>query len=100
LEEEDQETDKSRAKWVPGWEKERDKGYADEAREKVYRERVEDGRNNQLAESLKVLNWNFLDVGEVRVDADIKDGGMMLLTALSPYVNWLHGNADIMLQVG
>lgn len=99
LEEEDQETDKSRAKWVPGWEKERDKGYADEAREKVYRERVEDGRNNQLAESLKVLNWNFLDVGEVRVDADIKDGGMMLLTALSPYVNWLHGNADIMLQV-
>uniref|UniRef100_A0A6N2NHD1 Translocation and assembly module TamB C-terminal domain-containing protein n=1 Tax=Salix viminalis TaxID=40686 RepID=A0A6N2NHD1_SALVM len=99
LEEEDQETDKSRAKWVPGWEKERDKGYADEAREKVYRERVEDGRNTQLAESLKVLNWNFLDVGEVRVDADIKDGGMMLLTALSPYVNWLHGNADIMLQV-
>ena len=99
LEEEDQETDKSRAKWVPGREKERDKGYADEAREKVYRERVEDGRNTQLAESLKVLNWNFLDVGEVRVDADIKDGGMMLLTALSPYVNWLHGNADIMLQV-
>ena len=53
-----------------------------------------------MTESLKGLNWNILDVGEVRVDADIKDGGMMLLTALSPYANWLHGNAEIMLQVG
>ncbi|CAK7353466.1 unnamed protein product [Dovyalis caffra] len=100
LEEEDQETDKSGAKWVPGWEKEMDNGHVDEASEKkVFRERIEEGRNVQLAETLKVLNWKFLDVGEVRVDADIKDGGMMLLTALSPYANWLHGNADIMLQV-
>ncbi|KAG9144078.1 hypothetical protein Leryth_013728 [Lithospermum erythrorhizon] len=66
---------------------------------KVSRERKEEVWNSQLAESLKGLNWNFLDAGEVRVDADIKDGGMMLLTALSPYANWLHGNADIMLQV-
>ena len=54
----------------------------------------------QLTESLKGLNWNILDTGEVRIDADIKDGGMLLLTALSPHVNWLHGNAEIILYVG
>lgn len=101
LEEDNQETEKFEATWVSDWEKERDKGSADEVNEnKVLRDRNEESWNSQLAESLKVLNWNFLDVGEVRVDADIKDGGMMLLTALSPYANWLHGNADIMLQVG
>ncbi|KAH7574198.1 hypothetical protein JRO89_XS03G0264500 [Xanthoceras sorbifolium] len=99
-EEEDAETDKSGAVWVPGWVKEKGKGSADEASEKkILRDRNEDGWDTQLAESLKGLNWNILDVGEVRVDADIKDGGMMLLTALSPYAKWLHGNADIMLQV-
>lgn len=59
----------------------------------------EQGWDTQLAESLKGLHWNVLDVGEVRVDADVKDGGMMLLTALSPYVNWLNGSAEVMLQV-
>lgn len=97
LSEEDAETDKSGAAWL----KERGTGSADEASEKkVSRDRNEEGWDTQLAESLKGLNWNILDVGEVRVDADIKDGGMMLLTALSPYANWLHGNAEIMLQVG
>jgi hypothetical protein len=101
LSEEDTETDKSGAAWFPGWLKERGTGSADEASEKkVSRDRNEEGWDTQLAESLKGLNWNILDVGEVRVDADIKDGGMMLLTALSPYANWLHGNAEIMLQVG
>ncbi|CAN1218527.1 Protein TIC236, chloroplastic [Linum perenne] len=99
-EEEDAETDNSGANWFPGWSKERGRGSSDEASEKkLFRDRSEDGWNSQLAESLKVLSWNFLDVGEVRVDADIKDGGMMLLTALSPYANWVHGNADIMLEV-
>ncbi|GKV06507.1 hypothetical protein SLEP1_g18400 [Rubroshorea leprosula] len=99
-EEEDTEIDKNGAAWVPGWAKEKGKGSDDEASEKkTFRERTEEGWNTQLAESLKGLNWNILDVGEVRIDADIKDGGMMLLTALSPYANWLHGNADIMLQV-
>ncbi|XP_023763180.1 protein TIC236, chloroplastic [Lactuca sativa] len=59
----------------------------------------EEGWDTQLAESLKGLNWNVLDAGEVRVDADVKDGGMMLLTALSPYANWLNGSAEVMLQV-
>ncbi|KAI3691537.1 hypothetical protein L2E82_49901 [Cichorium intybus] len=59
----------------------------------------EEGWDTQLAESLKGLNWNMLDVGEVRVDADVKDGGMMLLTALSPYANWLNGSAEVTLQV-
>ncbi|PON53076.1 hypothetical protein PanWU01x14_204560 [Parasponia andersonii] len=100
LEEEDVKKDESQVTWERGWVKERDKGSGDDASEKKPpRERNEEGWDTQLAESLKGLNWNILDVGEVRVDADIKDGGMMLLTALSPYANWLNGNADIMLQV-
>ncbi|XWS27153.1 hypothetical protein CRYUN_Cryun26dG0091100 [Craigia yunnanensis] len=99
-EEEETETERSRTTLVPGWVKERGKESIDKASEKkTFRERTEEGWDAQLAESLKGLNWNILDVGEVRVDADIKDGGMMLLTALSPYANWLNGNADVMLQV-
>lgn len=97
--EEDLEKDKSQVTWEPGWMKEI-KGSPDNSNgKKLPRERMEEGWNTQLAESLKGLNWNILDVGEVRIDADIKDGGMMLLTALSPYAKWLHGNADVMLQV-
>ncbi|XP_062019839.1 protein TIC236, chloroplastic isoform X2 [Rosa rugosa] len=101
LEEEDLEKDKSRAtSWDHGWVKERGRGSSDDASEKkLPRERNEEGWDTGLAESLKGLNWNILDVGEVRIDADIKDGGMMMLTALSPYAKWLQGNADIMLQV-
>ncbi|KAF5938919.1 hypothetical protein HYC85_023178 [Camellia sinensis] len=99
-EEEKLEREKNEATWIPGWSKERSRGSVDEGTDKkASRDRNEDGWDTQLAESLKGLNWNILDVGEVRVDADIKDGGMMLLTALSPYANWLHGNADVMLQV-
>ncbi|XP_022729806.1 uncharacterized protein LOC111284940 isoform X2 [Durio zibethinus] len=99
-EEEETETERSRTTLVPGWVKERSKDSTDKASEKkTFRERTEEGWDAQLAESLKGLNWNILDVGEVRIDADIKDGGMMLLTALSPYANWLNGNADVMLQV-
>ncbi|KAF9613143.1 hypothetical protein IFM89_005714 [Coptis chinensis] len=98
LEEEDREVDKGKALWIPGWAKGRVS--VDESNEKkVSRERSEEGWDVHLAESLKGLNWNILDAGEVRVDADVKDGGMMLLTALCPYGDWLHGNADIMLQV-
>ncbi|XP_010254207.1 PREDICTED: uncharacterized protein LOC104595255 isoform X2 [Nelumbo nucifera] len=98
--EEEKEMDKDRSVWVPGWAKEKVKSSGDEINEKkASRDRNEEGWDVQLAESLKGLNWNILDVGDVRVDADIKDGGMMLLTALCPYAKWLHGNADIMLQV-
>lgn len=101
LEEEDKEIDKDGVISIPGWAKEKVRGPADDISEKkVSRDRNEEGWDIQLAESLKGLNWNILDVGDVRVDADIKDGGMMLLTALCPYANWLHGNADIILQVG
>lgn len=101
LEEEDLGKDRIQETWERGWVKERNRGSADDSSEKkIPRERNEEGWDTQLAESLKGLNWNILDVGEVRVDADIKDGGMMLLTALSPYAKWLHGSADIMLQVG
>ncbi|CAF2280838.1 unnamed protein product [Brassica napus] len=90
---EDRETDKGGAVKVPSWAKEKED---DEKR--TSRERSEEGWDSQLAESLKGLNWNILDAGEVRLEADIKDGGMTLLTAISPYANWLQGNADIRLQ--
>ncbi|KAK9029590.1 hypothetical protein V6N11_026702 [Hibiscus sabdariffa] len=94
------ETEKNGTSFVPGWVKERSKESTDKSSEKkTFRERTEEGWDAQLAESLKGLNWSILDVGEVRIDADIKDGGMMLLTALSPYADWLNGNADVMLQV-
>ena len=97
----DVELDKSRTTWVPEWVKKKSMGTTDDARDKkVSRRRNEEGWNTQLAESLKGLNWQILDVREVRVDVDIKDGGMMLVTALTPYANWLHGSADIMLEVG
>ncbi|PSR91805.1 Spermidine/putrescine import ATP-binding protein like [Actinidia chinensis var. chinensis] len=100
LEEEKMEREKNEATWISGWSKERSRVSADETTDKkAPRERNEEGWDTQLAESLKGLNWSILDVGEVRVDADIRDGGMMLLTALSPYANWLHGNADVKLQV-
>lgn len=98
---EDVESDKSRTTWVPDWVKEKNRGATDDVSDKkVSRDKNEDGWNTQLAESLKGLNWQILDVGEVRIDADIKDGGMTLVTALSPHANWLHGNADVMLEVG
>ncbi|KAL8090119.1 protein TIC236, chloroplastic [Apium graveolens] len=100
LEEEKLERDNKEATWFPGWAKEKGKGSVDEVGDKkATRDRTEEGWDTQLAEGLKGLNWNVLDAGEVRVDADIKDGGMMLLTALSPYANWLNGNAEVMLQV-
>ncbi|KAI3848153.1 hypothetical protein MKX03_015643 [Papaver bracteatum] len=66
-EEEDKEIDKG-AIWTPGWAKEKES--VDEISEK----KSSEGWDIQLAESLKGLNWNILDAGEVRVDADIKDG--------------------------
>lgn len=100
LEEQNIDRDKTEASWVSGWAKESGRAALDDSGEKkASRGRSEDGWDTQLAESLRGLNWNILDVGEVRIDADIKDGGMMLLTALSPYATWLHGNADIVLQV-
>ncbi|KAK7320719.1 hypothetical protein VNO77_30448 [Canavalia gladiata] len=97
---EDVELDKNQATWVPDWMKEKNRGAADDTGDKkVSRDRNEESWNTQLAESLKGLNWQILDVGEVRIDADIKDGGMTLVTALSPHANWLQGNADVMLEV-
>lgn len=98
--EDDTVTNGGKSIWSPGWVKNRGRESVDgDAEKKASRDRNEDVWNIQLAESLRGLNWNLLDAGEVRVDADIKDGGMMLLTALSPYADWLHGNAEIMLQV-
>ncbi|XP_027356890.1 uncharacterized protein LOC113866209 [Abrus precatorius] len=95
----DVELDESRATWVPDWVNKK-RGITDDARDKrVVRHGNKGGWNTQLAESLKGLNWQILDLKEVTVDLDIKDGGMMLVTALSPYADWLHGKADIMLKV-
>ncbi|XP_047319801.1 protein TIC236, chloroplastic [Impatiens glandulifera] len=100
LEEEKIERENNEAAWITGWSKDKSLESENEVTDKkTLRDRNEEGWDTQMAETLKGLNWNILDVGEVRVDADIKDGGMMLLTALSPYANWLQGNADVMLQV-
>lgn len=40
-----------------------------------------------------------MDSGAVQVDATVKDGGMMLLTAFSPGLQWIQGNADVTAQV-
>lgn len=85
---------------IPVWIKESERGPMDGFSEKkLIRDKAEDGWDFQLTESLKGLNWSLLDAGEVRINADIKDGGMMLITALCPYVSWLHGYADVILQV-
>lgn len=100
LEEDNSERDKSESSWIRSWGTEKSKAPVDEASDKrSSRERNEEGWDTQLAENLKGLNWSLLDAGEVRIDADIKDAGMMLLTALSPYANWLQGNAEVVLQV-
>ncbi|XP_012571674.1 protein TIC236, chloroplastic-like isoform X2 [Cicer arietinum] len=97
----DVELDKIGANWVPDWATEKNRGTktADASIKNVFRDRNEEVWNTQLAESLEGLNFQILGVGEIKVDANIKDGGMMLVTALSPYANWLHGNADVMLEV-
>ncbi|KAG6403086.1 hypothetical protein SASPL_135303 [Salvia splendens] len=77
LEEESAERDRNEASWMRDWDKDRNKASGDEPNDRK----------------------GSRDKREVRIDADIKDGGMMLLTALSPYANWLHGNAEVMLQV-
>lgn len=59
----------------------------------------EEGWEVRLAESLKPLDRDFVDSGAVQVDATVKDGGMMLLTAFSPGLQWIQGNADVTAQV-
>lgn len=81
------------------WLKENGKDSTDETTEKKDGREKHEGWDVKLAESLKGLNWNLLDADEVRINASVKDGGMMLLTALTPYADWLHGYADIDLQV-
>ncbi|KAF3780354.1 hypothetical protein EJ110_NYTH39403 [Nymphaea thermarum] len=89
-----------RTKWFPTWMQEKVKDNSEMVGDKkVTWERNEEGREAYLTEHFKGLNWNISDVSEVKVDADIKDGGMMLITALFPYADWLHGSADIDLQV-
>jgi hypothetical protein len=59
----------------------------------------EEGWEVRLAESLKPLDKDFVDSGAVQVDATVKDGGMMLLTAFSPGLQWIQGNADVTAQI-
>ena len=67
---------------------------------KHVRDRLGDeGWEIHFAESLKELDWDFSEKGAVQMDAAVKDGGMMLITALSPHLHWLQGNADLTLQV-
>ncbi|KAI5403590.1 protein TIC236, chloroplastic [Lathyrus oleraceus] len=96
----DEELDQSGATLFSDWARKKNRGTAADASNKnTFRDRNEEVWNTRLAKSLEGLYLQNLDVGEIRVDADIKDGGMMLITALTPYADWLHGNADVMLEV-
>ncbi|XP_078432268.1 embryo defective 2410 [Wolffia australiana] len=98
VEEDDRESDPRGP--MSSWMQDEARGLVDKTSKKnIVRERTEEGWDVQLAESLRGLNWNLLEDGEVRIDADVKDGGMMLITALSPHATWLHGYADVTLQV-
>lgn len=59
----------------------------------------EEGWEVRLAESLKPLDKDFVDSGAVQIDAAVKDGGMMLLTAFSPNLQWIQGYADVTAQI-
>eukprot|EP01018_Ginkgo_biloba_P034763 Gb_34400 [translate_table: standard] len=102
LEEEDTDRESNRPMWVRGWirDKRRVIDGNGSSEKKIGRERGDEGWEAQLTESLKGLDWNLMETGAVKVDATVKDGGMMLITALSPYIHWLQGSADITLQVG
>ncbi|MCO5581692.1 hypothetical protein L7F22_035581 [Adiantum nelumboides] len=85
-----------------GWNRNKSKAIEenDTEEKKIVRDRLGDeGFEVHLAESLKELDWDFSDKGAVQMDATVKDGGMMLITALSPHLHWLQGNADLTLQV-
>lgn len=81
-----------------GWN--RNKSKVNEEIETEEKKIVHESWEVHLAESLKELDWDFSDKGAVQMDATVKDGGMMLITALSPHLHWLQGNADLTLQVG
>lgn len=101
LAEENMEMERNQAIWAREWI--HDKGVLtgknDTNVKKFGRDRGDEGWEVQLTESLKGLEWNLMETGAVKVDATVKDGGMMLITALSPYVRWLQGSADIVLQI-
>ncbi|CAN6442192.1 unnamed protein product [Victoria cruziana] len=100
LVEDEMDKENTRTKWFPTWMQEKEKNTSEMVGDKRGTwERNEEGREAYLAERFEGLNWNISDVSEVKIDADIKDGGMMLITALFPYADWLHGSADIDLQV-
>lgn len=85
-----------------GWNRNKSKASEenDTEEKKLVRDRLGDeGWEVHLAESLKELDWDFSEKGAVQMDATVKDGGMMLITALSPHLHWLQGNADLTLQV-
>ncbi|KAL3692761.1 hypothetical protein R1sor_006412 [Riccia sorocarpa] len=82
-----------------GRERNRDRKDGEEDENETVEKGGEEGWEVRLAESLKPLDGEILETGAVQVDAAVKDGGMMLLTAISPGFHWLQGNADISLQV-
>ncbi|BBN05669.1 hypothetical protein MPTK1_3g15020 [Marchantia polymorpha subsp. ruderalis] len=97
-----EEKDKEMRSRTRGWGRERNRDRKDDEEDEKS-ESVEKGGEEgwevRLAESLKSLDGEILESGAVQVDAAVKDGGMMLLTAISPGLHWLQGSADIKLQV-
>eukprot|EP00897_Mesotaenium_endlicherianum_P001207 jgi/Mesen1/1113/ME000123S00282 len=55
--------------------------------------------SSSLVDSLRTLDRPDLAKDAMEINTDIKDGGMMLLTAVSPGIRWLQGYADVAVQV-
>jgi hypothetical protein len=46
-----------------------------------------------------ILEEKIEETGELRIDAEVKDSGMMLMNAVSPQLEWIQGTANIVLAV-
>lgn len=46
-----------------------------------------------------ILEEKIEETGELRLDAEVKDSGMMLMNAVSPQLEWIQGTANIVLAV-
>eukprot|EP00850_Spirogloea_muscicola_P020229 SM000210S06743 [mRNA] locus=s210:185513:196459:+ [translate_table: standard] len=106
-----EEDEESAANGAESWEEmQRERERAKQLREKererrregegMRREEQEDREDEGVAlQALRALDQDRMEKGAVEIVAAVKDGGMSLLTSISPGITWLQGNADVNLEV-
>eukprot|EP00850_Spirogloea_muscicola_P014510 SM000105S13855 [mRNA] locus=s105:52652:63657:- [translate_table: standard] len=106
-----EEDEESAANGAESWEEmQRERERAKQLREKererrregegMRREEQEDREDEGVAlQALRALDQDRMEKGAVEIVAAVKDGGMSLLTSVSPGITWLQGNADVNLEV-